>query len=153
MTAVQGPSPTLFIEHVNLTVRDIDRAIAFLQAALPAWRVRGGGRMEWHGKTIRWVHVGDEAQYIALQSDGEGPGTVDQPHATGAKHVGIVVPSVDEVVQRLAAAGFPLDHWGGKTARRNSAYLMEGDDIQFEFVEYATANLAERAEYAQSYAQ
>lgn len=71
------------------------------------------------------------------------------PLARQTRPVGARGRSVDEVVQRLAAAGFPLDHWGGKTARRNSAYLMEGDDIQFEFVEYATASLAERAEYAQ----
>lgn len=148
MTAAQGPSPTLFIEHVNLTVRDIDRATAFLLAAMPAWRVRGGGQMDWYGRRIPWVHVGDDAQYIALQGGGEGPGPDWQTHATGAKHVGIVVPSVDEVVRRLDAAGFPLDHWGGRTARRNSAYVMEGDDLQFEFVEYATPVLSERAEYA-----
>ena len=63
-----------FVEHVNATVQDIDRAVRFITAALPEWRVRGSGTLDWYGKTIRWLHVGDDAHYIALQSGGQGAG-------------------------------------------------------------------------------
>lgn len=144
----QQPTLSLALEHVNVTVQDIDRATRFLLVALPNWRVRGGGTMDWYGKPIRWQHVGDEHQYIALQGGGEGAAPGWQTHAVGAKHIGFVVPSVDAVVQRLAAAGFPIDHWGATTEVRRSAYVMEGEDLQFEFVQYTTEDLARREEYA-----
>jgi catechol 2,3-dioxygenase-like lactoylglutathione lyase family enzyme len=137
-----------FVEHVNATVQDIDRAARFITTALPEWRVRGGGTMDWYGKTIRWLHVGGDAHYIALQSGGDGPGPDWQSHRTAIKHVGIVVPSVQAVVERLQAAGFELDHWGGQTAQRNSVYVMLGDEFQLEFVEYKTQDLALRNAYA-----
>jgi catechol 2,3-dioxygenase-like lactoylglutathione lyase family enzyme len=137
-----------FVEHVNATVQDIDRALRFITTALPEWRVRGGGTMDWYGKTIRWAHVGSDEHYIALQSGGDGPGPDWQSHRTAIKHVGIVVPSVHDVVDRLRAAGFELDHWGGESAHRNSVYVMLGDDFQIEFVEYRTRDAALRNAYA-----
>jgi catechol 2,3-dioxygenase-like lactoylglutathione lyase family enzyme len=137
-----------FVEHINATVQDIDRAVRFFTAALPEWRVRGGGTIDWYGKPIRWLHVGDDRHYIALQGGGGGPGPDWQSHATAIKHVGIVVPSVQAVVERLQAAGFELDHWGGKAAHRNSIYVMLSDDFQVEFVEYQTQDIALRNAYA-----
>lgn len=136
------------LEHANLTVRDLERALRFILAALPHWRVRGGGTMDWAGRPIRWLHVGDEHQYLALQSGGEGAAPDWQGHATGVKHLGFIVPDVDAVVARLQAAGFALDHWGGRTELRRSAYWVDEDGLQFEFVEYATGPLARRLEYA-----
>ena len=135
------------LEHLNLTVRDVETTTRFLLAALPEWRVRGGGEMDWYGKTIRWQHVGDDRFYLALQGGGEGPVTPWQSHQLGPKHVGLVVPSVDAVVQRLAAAGYPLDHWGGSTPARRSAYVVDPDSLQFEFVEYLSADPALRNAY------
>jgi catechol 2,3-dioxygenase-like lactoylglutathione lyase family enzyme len=136
-----------FVEHVNATVQDIDRAARFITTALPEWHVRGGGTLDWYGKPIRWLHVGNDTHYIALQSGGEGPGPDWQSHRTAIKHVGIVVPSVQAVVDRLRAAGFEVDHWGGETAHRHSVYVMQGDDFQVEFVEYKTADAALRNAY------
>jgi catechol 2,3-dioxygenase-like lactoylglutathione lyase family enzyme len=140
--------PEPFVEHVNATVQDIDRAAQFITTALPEWRVRGGGTMDWYGEAIRWLHVGGDTHYIALQGGGDGPGPSWQSHRTAIKHVGIVVPSVQAVVERLQAAGFELDHWGGQTAQRNSVYVMLGDEFQVEFVEYKTQDLALRNAYA-----
>jgi hypothetical protein len=139
---------TAYVEHVNATVQDVDLAVRYLTTALPEWGVRGGGTMDWYGKPMRWVHVGSDAHYIALQSGGEGPGVDWRGSATGIKHVGIVVPSLHAVVERLAAAGFALDHWGGETAHRKSVYFMLGDDFQLEFVEYRTPDPALRNVYA-----
>jgi catechol 2,3-dioxygenase-like lactoylglutathione lyase family enzyme len=145
MPAATSPA---FVEHINATVQDIDRAVRFITTALPEWRVRGGGTIDWYGKPVRWLHVGDEMNYIALQSGGNGPGPDWQSHATAIKHVGIVVPSLPAVVERLRAAGFDVDHWGGETAHRRSVYVMLGDDFQVEFVEYKTQDTALRNVYS-----
>ncbi|HYE76529.1 MAG TPA: VOC family protein, partial [bacterium] len=46
-----------YLEHANITVPDIDAAIAFLTTAFPEFQVRhdSGPRP---GDEIRWVHVG-----------------------------------------------------------------------------------------------
>ena len=140
-----------YLEHANATVRDLDEVKDVLLCALPGWRVRGEGMMDWFGqRTIRWLHVGTEHSYIALQSGGEG---VAEQHpewrssALGTKHIGIVVPSLNETLQRLAAAGYTPDHWGGAHPFRKSAYVLAREGLQFEFVEYLSLNLSERNDY------
>jgi hypothetical protein len=145
---MSNTTSTAFVEHINATVQDIDRAVRFITTALPEWRVRGGGTIDWYGKPIRWVHVGSDAHYIALQGSGDGAGPDWRSHCTAIKHVGIVVPSVQDVVSRLQGAGYGLDHWGGETAHRRSVYFMLGDEFQFEFVEYATQDASLRNVYA-----
>lgn len=140
-------SPTL-LEHVNITVADVDLATRFLLAALPDWRVRGEGRIDWFGKPIPWRHVGSDTFYLALQGGGEGEPPDWRGHRLGPKHVGLVVPSVDAVVARLAECGYPLDHWGGTTPGRRSVYIDDPASVQFEFVEYLSADPAVRNAYA-----
>ena len=137
-----------YVEHVNLTVKDLDRTVAFLLAALPSWRVRGQGTMPWFGKPMRWLHVGTDSSYLALQDGGEGDGPDWTGPSVGTKHIGIVVPSADQVVARLAAAGHAIDHWGGDHPFRKRAYFMDPDGLQFEFVEYLSDAPAERNDYA-----
>lgn len=139
---------TATLEHVNLTVNDLTLSLHFVQTALPAWRVRGQGRMDWFGKPIRWLHVGTDETYLALQSGGEGAALDWQSHRTGVKHVGLVVSDLDAVVGRLTEAGFALDHWGGASAYRRSAYFVEAGSVQFEFVEYLSEDPAMRNHYA-----
>jgi len=136
-----------YVEHVNITVKDLDKTVAFLLAALPDWRVRGQGAMDWYGKPARWVHVGDDTSYVSLMDGGEGQGHPWSGHHVGLKHVGIVVADVDAVVQRLAAQGHALDHWGGAHPHRKSAYVIERDELQFEFVQYLSDAVAQRNEY------
>ncbi len=137
-----------YIEHVNITVKNLDKTVAFLLAALPDWRVRGQGAVDWFGKPAHWLHVGTDASYLALMDGGEGSGRHWTGHHVGLKHVGIVVSDVDAVVARLAAAGHPLDHWGGAHPHRRSVYVIERDELQFEFVEYLSDVAAERNDYS-----
>ena len=52
------------IEHVNITVPDIDEAIRFLKIVAPDFEVR---KDEKPSKSYRWVHIGNEVYYFALQ--------------------------------------------------------------------------------------
>ena len=89
-----------YVEHVNITVKDLDKTVAFILAALPDWRVRGQGAIDWFGKPARWLHVGTDASYLSLMNGGEGHGLHWTGHHVGMKHVGIAVPDVDAVVAR-----------------------------------------------------
>jgi hypothetical protein len=42
------------LEHANLSVRDIEGMIRFLQTAFPEFRVRGEGKSR---DGSRWVHI------------------------------------------------------------------------------------------------
>ena len=135
------------LEHANITVKDIDAVVSFITSALPDWQVRGQGTMDWFGKPIRWLHVGTANHYLALQGGGEGMLPSWTSHAVGVKHLGFAVPSLAPVIERLEAAGFPLDHHGGKHAFRRSAYFVFRDELQFEFVEYLSERDSERNAY------
>jgi catechol 2,3-dioxygenase-like lactoylglutathione lyase family enzyme len=138
------------LEHANITVKDTDATARFIRVALPTWQVRGQGTMDWFGTTIDWLHVGTDTFYLALQGGGQGDWPHWQSHATGLKHIGLVVASVDAVVARLAAAGHPVDHWGAETPSRRSAYIVSPDGLQFEFVEYLTEDFSARNDYRAS---
>lgn len=135
------------LEHANITVQQIEPALRFLLTALPGWRVRGEGRMDWFGKSIRWLHVGSEQHYLALQDGGEAAGPHWQSHQLGVKHLGIVVPDLAALVDRLQAAGYTMDHPGGRHPHRRSAYYLVDGLVQIEFVQYLSDQPAERNDY------
>ena len=139
--------PPETLEHANITVQQIDPPLRFLLTALPSWRVRGEGRMHWFGKTIRWLHVGSEQHYLALQDGGERTGPHWQSHQLGVKHLGIAVPDLAAVVARLLAAGYTMDHPGGSHPHRRSAYYQADGLVQIEFVQYLSDLPAERNDY------
>ena len=108
-----------YVEHANATVKDLAAAANFLITAMPSWRVRGRGHMDWFGKPIEWLHVGTGQSYIALQSGGEGTGLDWRGHQVGVKHIGLVVPALSAVIARLTQAGFPVDHMGAAHPHRS----------------------------------
>lgn len=139
--------PSEYLEHANITVRNLGAAQQFLQLALPTWQVRGQGQMDWYGKTIRWLHLGNASHYIALQSDGEGATLDWQSHAVGVKHLGLVVPDLAALQARLSAAGYPVDHPGGKHPQRRSVYYQVDGLVQIEFMQYLSDEATLRNDY------
>ena len=53
-----------YLEHANITVPDIDAAIAFLKVVEPAFTVRHDASP---AGSYRWAHIGTDQSYIALQ--------------------------------------------------------------------------------------
>ena len=134
-----------YLEHLNLTVLDVDRSLRFLQTAMPDLEVRGSGTGE---KCKRWVHIGGEATYLAIEDRGaEGLGP-HQPYVhPGLNHIGFVVDDVEEVAGRLRAAGYregvsAMDH-----PHRKRIYFFDDDGNEFEFVEYLSSVSTERNDY------
>lgn len=122
--------PSGHLEHVNITVSDIDRSAALL-AQLMGWRIRWRGPSQLGGETI---HVGGDDDYIAVYTRG----TVPRPFAKGVplNHVGLVVDDLDAAEAVVTAAGLePFNHADYEPGRR--FYFFDWDGIEFEIVSYA----------------
>ena len=135
------------LEHQNVTLTDLDRATRALQAIVPEWSVRGAGTWDdGLGNVLPWRHVGDDFQYLSLYETPPGR----KLRAAGAfNHLALVVDDLDAALDRLRALDIPLDHIGGSTAHRRSAYVViEPERLQIELVAYDSAVPAERNVYA-----
>jgi hypothetical protein len=135
------------LEHLNVTLTDLDRATRALQAIVPQWSVRGTGTWDdGLGNVLPWRHVGDDFQYLSLYETPPGR----KLRAAGAfNHLALVVDDLDAALERLRALDIPLDHIGGSTEHRRSAYVViEPERLQIELVAYDSALPSERNVYA-----
>ena len=134
-----------YLEHLNITVLDVDAAIRFLQTAMPQLEVRGGGTGE---KCKRWVHVGTAPTYLAIEDRGaEGPGPHKPYIHPGMTPIGFVVDDLDGVAERLRSSGYregmnALDH-----PHRKRIYFFDDDDNEYEFIEYLSTKPSDRNDY------
>ena len=120
------------IEHVNITVRDPERA-ARLMGDLFGWHVRWQGPALNGGHT---VHVGSEDQYLALYRP-RGVNLTDEDFTKGRplNHVGVEVDDIAEVEARVIAAGLvPYNQDDYEPGRR--FYFFDPDGIEYEVVSY-----------------
>ena len=126
----------LHLEHLNLVVNDIPSTLTFYQAAFPHWQVRDQGESDWYGKQRKWLHFGDDYQYLTFNDDGDGNNRDLASHQPGLAHFAFVTSNIDAVIERLAAAGFPVDKDGADEPYRKNAYFMDPAGFEVEFVEY-----------------
>jgi uncharacterized glyoxalase superfamily protein PhnB len=134
------------LEHANLTVRDINGMIGFLQTAFPEFRVRGEGKSR---DGSRWVHVGTDETYIALspakkEHEGQWMPYQGQP---GVNHLAYEVDDVEALYERMSSAGYKdsTPHNAHPYRKRRYFYDPEGND--WEFVQYLSENPTERNDY------
>ena len=126
----------LHLEHLNLVVSDIPATLAFYQAAFPQWRVRDSGAAEWYGKPRKWLHFGDDYQYLTFNDDGEGENRNLAGHQTGLAHFAFVTNNLDALIERLAAADFTPAKDGADEPYRKNIYYVDPAGFEVEFVEY-----------------
>ena len=137
------------LEHVSLTVRDLEAETAFLLCAFPAYRVRGGGETEQDGWTQAWRHVGDDDTYIALYE--AMPDAGDRPPAhsfvPSANHIGYRVDDAEALRQRLLAAGYREGFIPAPHPERRRVYFLDPAGFEWEFVEYFSDDPERRNRY------
>lgn len=126
----------MYLEHLNLVVKNIDRSLTFYRAAFPHWWVRTEGEGEWHGKPRHWVHFGDDYHYIALSDHGEGENRILSGHQVGLAHYAYVTHNLVAVIERLQSAGFEISSHGSEDPFRRNAYFIDPDGYEVEFVQY-----------------
>lgn len=137
---------TAYLEHANITVPDIDAAIAFLKVVEPAFKVRHDGMAQ---DGYRWVHIGTDSSYIALQEPHSGPAPANARPAYqnyGVNHLAWVVDDIAAVVRRLEARGYRKgmveDH-----SHRKRAYYFDTAGFEWEFLQYLSEDPAQRNSY------
>ncbi len=122
------------LEHVNVTVSDIDRTAAML-CNLFGWNIRWRGAAINGGET---AHVGRKDEYVAIYQ----PPTVSTPKESnyvtkgGLNHIAVVVNDIDATEQDVIASGYtPVNHGDYEPGRR--FYFHDADGIEFEGVQYS----------------
>ena len=136
---------TLRLEHANLSVRDVDAAVRFVTAAFPDFRVRREGFR--NGR--RWLHVGTDDTYLALNEATAVPAEAWEPYSgkPGLNHLGYEVDDVEALRARLVAAGFEESTVPNSHPHRRRVYFYDADGNDWEFVQYFSEDPAERNDY------
>ncbi len=136
---------TVRLEHANLIVRDIDAAVRFVTAAFPDFRVRREGMHQ--GR--RWLHVGTDDTYLALNQATAEPAEAWEPYSgkPGLNHLGYEVDDVEALRARLAQAGFEESTVPNSHPHRRRVYFYDADGNDWEFVQYFSDDPAERNDY------
>ena len=132
------------LEHTNLCVSDIDGMIKFLQTALPDFVIRYDKT-----DTDRWVHIGNEKTYIALNNSTQKDSSDWAPYSgmPGVNHLGYMVDSVEQVRIRLQDAGYIESTVENNHPFRKRLYFYDPEGRDWEFVEYLSKNVEERNDY------
>lgn len=135
------------IEHANICVRDIDAMIQFLLTAFPEFKIRRDAISE---DGSRWVHIGTDDIYFALEQATNEPSEKWIPYdgKPGVNHLGFEVENVDVVRDRLKFAGFtdstvPNDH-----PHRKRVYFYDPEGNDWEFVQYLSDDPEKRNDYS-----
>ena len=124
------------LEHLNLVVRDMAETLRFYQAAFPHWRIRVDGEGDWYGVKRRWLHFGDDYQYLTFNDNGQGNNRNLQTNDVGLAHFAFEVRSTQAITKRLIHAGFEVSHHGAINAHRKNVYFIDPNGYEVEFVEY-----------------
>lgn len=121
----------MFLEHVNMSVADLDHTIAFYRQLL-------GLAVRWRGKTpsgLEAAHIGDERSYLALFQIGEKQRKEADYDELGLNHFGFVVDDLDEAKRRLTALNVePTMEADYEPGRR--LYFLDPNGVEVELVEY-----------------
>jgi catechol 2,3-dioxygenase-like lactoylglutathione lyase family enzyme len=118
------------LEHVNISVRDAERAANFL-AKLTGWERRWEGPARDNG----WViHLGSEEAYLAIYTHQDIRG--DNPKGQPLNHIGLQVTDLAVAEAIVVAEGLtPFNHSDYQPGPK-SFYFFDHDGIEFEVVCY-----------------
>ena len=135
------------LEHANICVKDIDSMIGFLETAFPDFRVRGKGVSQ--DGTIKWLHIGTDDTYIALQQADKNAVSDWTPNSgkPGVNHLAYEVDEIDSLRNRLISKGFKELAVVDSHPHRKRAYFNDPEGNDWEFIQYFSEIPAERNDY------
>jgi catechol 2,3-dioxygenase-like lactoylglutathione lyase family enzyme len=134
---------TFYLEHANITVNNLDKAVQFFSTAFPHFKKRGGGIS--NGRD--WIHFGDATTYVALNTSSEDKHIEKHYESSGINHLGFVVKDVTSIAIRLENAGYKRSFPKQEEQFRIRDYFYDGDGNEYEFVQYLSNEDSERNFY------
>ena len=135
------------IEHLNITVPDIDEAIKFIQIVAPDFEVRMD---ETPPSSYRWVHIGNDEYYFALQEShiDSKPKQRRTPYKNyGVNHVALVVDDLTKIETVLVEAGYKRSIDTPTEKYRKRLYFFDHSGFEWELVEYSSQKPSEKFLY------
>ncbi len=135
------------LEHFNITVPDIDAAIGFIGIIAADFKVR---RDELSERGYRWVHIGNEQSYIALQEPYPGiesMAPLETYRNLGVNHIGLVIEDAARVEKKLLAKGYKPNGPMLAEPHRKRLYFYDRAGFEWELVEYLSDNFDEKYHY------
>ena len=124
------------IEHLNITVPDIDEAIKFLKIVAPDFVIRKDDKSL---DNYRWVHIGNDSCYIALQEAHLGDAAKKQLPSYknyGINHIALVVLNLKEIEYKLLENGYQKGIETPIEKYRKRRYFYDHAGFEWELVEY-----------------
>lgn len=118
-------------EHLNLSCQDIENSQQFYQTLFPDWFVRAEG--EWQGD--RWMHLGNQQFYLALNHRPEQTRDHHAYEGIGINHIGIVIDNGEKMQTHLAANGIEY-YTMSAPETKHRIYVNDPDGNEIELVEY-----------------
>ena len=135
------------LEHLNITVPDITVALKFLALIAPDFSVRKDAMSE---RGYRWVHVGNETCYFALQEPHPGS-TAEAPRQSytnhGVNHIGIIIEDASATESKLLARGYKPNGPMVIESYRKRIYFYDDTGFEWEMVEYLSDSPADKYLY------
>ncbi len=134
------------LEHANVCVRDIGKMIQFLQTAFPEFNIRHD---ETDSDGLRWVHIGTDDTYIALNQATKIPEIPWVPYngLPGVNHLSFEVDDADALRERLEAAGYQNNTVDNNHPYRKRIYFLDPEGNDWEFVQYLSDDPRKRNDY------
>lgn len=136
------------IEHANITVPDIDAAIAFLKVVAPDFEVRKDAT---DPRGYRWVHIGNDDHYFALEAPHDPAGKSQIPLPTyqnyGVNHIALIVSNIREIEKQLIAGGYKPSIATPEEKFRKRIYYFDSAGFEWELVEYGSDDPSEKYLY------
>ena len=124
----------MILEHVNLTVSDLQRSIDFYCKLFDfhvRWRADAAAAKQ-------EAHVGNDDIYIAFfQAPQPGTAEVDYQRV-GLNHFGMVVGDLDKYRERLSQLGVQ-PHYEPNYPPDRRIYFYDPDRVEVELVQYESA--------------
>jgi catechol 2,3-dioxygenase-like lactoylglutathione lyase family enzyme len=118
-------------EHLNLSCRNLEATKRFYQSVFPDWYVRAEG----HNGDSRWMHLGSNQFYLALNDAPELQRIHEIYENIGINHVGFAIADGEEMKAWLDKNG--IDYYTMTSPEtKHRIYVTDPDGNEVELVEY-----------------
>lgn len=140
------------LEHLNITVPDIDEALNFINIVAPDFKIRKDEihKDENSKEGYRWVHVGNDDYYLALQEphlDSTPKKQLTSYINYGINHIALVVSNIAIIEGQLKSNGYRRSISTPKEKFRKRVYYYDHAGFEWELIEYFSINPQEKYLY------